>query len=90
MGEARYVFQTLRNVLPEACSFCEVAFWIRFFLEKKMSRCLEYNLEMLCDSFVDVSYKMLPKKDYLMRFSQSKNGSIYIIVRKKIGSLLGV
>ena len=55
-----------------------------------MSRCLEYNLEMLCDSFVDVSYKMLPKKDYLMRFSQSKNGSIYIIVRKKIGSLLGV
>ena len=35
----------------------------------EMSRRLEYDLEKLCDSFVDVSHKAFPRKDYPMRIS---------------------
>ena len=61
-----------------------------FFPEKNVLRDLEYDIEKLCDSFVDVSHKKFPRKDYLMRISQSKNGNAYMIVRKKRGRLLGV
>ena len=49
----------------------------------------ESVLENLCDKIVDVIHETFTKKYYTIRFSQAKNGNIYLIVRKKRGRLLG-
>ena len=69
MREAQYVFQTLRNVLPEAGSFCEVAFGIFFFLKKKKKKkkkclgvqntILKYFVTLLLMSLTRCSLKRL-------------------------------
>ena len=44
--------------------------------EKNVLRDLEYDLEKLYDSFVDVSHKKFPRKDHLMRISQSERKGV--------------
>ena len=46
-------------------------------------------LENLCNKIVDVAHETFTKKYYLVRISQSKNGHIYLIVRKTRDRLLG-
>ena len=62
-----------------------------FFLKKKqkekMTTKYDRVLESLCKKIHDSVHDIFTRKYYLVRISQSKNGQIYLIVRKKTGRL---
>ena len=48
----------------------------------------EEILEKLCDKIVDVIHDSFPSKNFLVKISQAKNGTVYLIVRKKHGRFI--
>ena len=44
-------------------------------------------LDKLCENILDVIYQTFTRKHYLGRIFQSKTGHMYLIVRKKKGSV---
>ena len=48
------------------------------------------ELENLCDNIFDAIQGTFVQKHYVTRILQSKNGNIYLLMRKKRGRLVGV
>ena len=59
-----------------------------FFRKKKIMATKHQLLDDLCEKFIDFMSKKYSKKVDYMRITQSKNGRIYLIIRKKRGRLI--
>lgn len=55
--------------------------------KEKMTTKYDRVLKSLCKKIPDSVHDIFTRKYYLVRISQSKNGQIYLIVRKKTGRL---
>ena len=55
--------------------------------KEKMTTKYDRVLESLCEKIPDSVHDIFTRKYYLVRISQSKNGQIYLIIRKKTGRL---
>ena len=60
-----------------------------FFVKKKTMQRQQNILDQLCDKIVDGIGGTFTKKYYLVKISQSKEGHVYLVVRKKRGRLFG-
>ena len=60
-----------------------------YFFRKKIIMATKHQLlDDLCEKFIDSMSKKYSKKVDYMRITQSKNGRIYLIIRKKRGRLI--
>lgn len=60
-----------------------------YFFRKKIIIATKHQLlDDLCEKFIDSMSKKYSKKVDYMRITQSKNGRIYLIIRKKRGRLI--